>query len=274
MYAYYPGRTFPSISVTGNYCELRCEHCYGKYLSHMIHIRTPEELIDFVIKNRNKINGFLLSGGSLKNGKVPLADYAVAVRWIKENTDLLVNIHTGLIDDEDIEYLKEMSPDHISFDVVGADETVSEIFHLDKGVSDYFKALELLDRSGLVYSPHIIIGLHFGKIIGERKAIKFISKLKNFSSLVLLVLIPTRGTPMENVSIRVEEVEDIMKYAASKISPNKIILGCMRPRNLIDIEQFAVDLGFRGVVLPSPKTVQHAKNKGIEVVVKNTCCVF
>ena len=125
-----------------------------------------------------------------------------------------------------------------------------------------------------MYSPHIIIGLHFGKIIGERKAIKFISKLKNFSSLVLLVLIPTRGTPMENVSIRVEEVEDIMKYAASKISPNKIILGCMRPRNLIDIEQFAVDLGFRGVVLPSPKTVQHAKNKGIEMVVKNTCCVF
>ncbi len=274
MYIYQPGRLFPSLSVTGPYCALRCKHCNGRYLQHMIPVTTPEKLIEFAKKNDGRLAGFLLSGGSTPGGKVPLKRYTAAVKWITEHTSLKVNIHTGIIDREDMEYLEEMNPHHISFDVIGSTETVREILGTDRSAEDYFRALELLDDSSLNYSPHIIAGLHYGKPMGEYAAVDKIRELRRFSNLVLIVLIPTKGTPMENVSLDRPAIIDFFKYALSTIAPSKTVLGCMRPRDFTEVEELCVDFRCRGMVLPSRKTVEKMRATGMEFIKKDMCCVF
>ena len=37
---------FPSISVTGEKCQLNCEHCHGKILANMIPATNPERLLE------------------------------------------------------------------------------------------------------------------------------------------------------------------------------------------------------------------------------------
>ncbi len=274
MFVYYPGRKFPSLSVTGSYCALKCKHCNGYYLKHMIPVTTPEKLIEFAKKNEGKINGFLLSGGSTKEGKVPLKKFTHAVKWIVENTSLIVNIHTGIIDDEDMEYLEEMSPNHISFDVIGSTDTIRRVIGIPRTSEDYFHALDLLDDSSLNYSPHIIAGLDFGKIVGEYNALRKIKGLKSFSNLILIVLIPTKSTPMENVVLDRPSILKFFRFALREIKPEKIVLGCMRPRDFIEIEEICVENSCRGMVIPSLKTMKKMREMGMEIVRKDMCCVF
>ena len=246
----------------------------GHYLQHMIPVETPEKLLEFVKREGDNIDGFLLSGGSMPNGKVPLKKFVYAIRWIKENTDLVVNIHTGLIDEEDLEYLKSMKPDHISFDVVGDTQVIRDIFGIKKSKGDYYNALKLLDSSGIPYSPHIIIGLDYGRVHWEFETIEYIASMKNFSNIVLLVLLPTPGTPMEKVQVSEDDAIEILKYTVENIQPEKVVLGCMRPRNMLQLERVAVNLKIKGIVLPSPKTIEYAESIGMKITRKNTCCVF
>jgi len=274
MFIYYPGNSFPSISITGEFCALRCKHCNGHYLKGMLPITTPEKLIEFAKKNDGKINGFLLSGGSTKEGKVPIKKFAPAVKWIVENTSLTVNIHTGIIDESDIEYLEDMHPHHISFDVIGSTETIRRVIGIDKTKEDYFHALDLLDSSSLNYSPHIIAGLDFGEIKGEYDALEKINNLKRFANLVLIVLIPTKGTPMENVILNRKEILEFFDYALSTIPPKKIVLGCMRPRNFYEVEEICVKRSCKGIVIPSLKTIRLLRERKMSIIRKDMCCVF
>ena len=240
----------------------------------MIPVTTPEALLKFAKKNEKKINGFLLSGGSTPDGKVPLKKFAEAVKWIRKNTNLKVNIHTGIIDDEDIQYLEYMKPSHISFDVIGATETIREIIGIKRRKENYFHSLDILDSSSLNYSPHIIAGLHYGEILGEYSIIEKILNLKNFSNVILLVLIPTKGTPMENVEIDVPQIENFFDYTLSKLPAQKVVLGCMRPRALTNLEIMCVDARCKGIVLPSLKTIKYIEKKQIKYERRESCCVF
>ncbi len=274
MLIYYPGKAFPSLSVTGPNCALRCKHCNAKYLQHMIPVTTPEKLVEFAKRNDGRIAGFLLSGGSTKGGKVPLRRFTKAVRWIVENTSLVVNVHTGIIDEEDIEYLEEMHPHHISFDVIGSTETIREVLGTSRTKEDYFHALDLLEDSSLNYSPHIIAGLHFGKVLGEYDAVEKIRGLRRYSNLVLIILIPTRGTPMESVEIDRPAILDFFRHALSVIPRDKVVLGCMRPRDFLEVERLCVEMGCRGMVIPSPKTIKFMDSLGIRYERRDMCCVF
>ncbi len=274
MLIYYPGGKFPSISVTGKFCALNCKHCHGHYLEGMLPITSPDKLIEFAKENEGKINGFLLSGGSTKVGKVPLRRFTKTVRWIVENTNLIVNIHTGIIDDSDMEYLEEMHPHHISFDVIGSTETIRRVIGINRSKEDYFHALELLDDSSLNYSPHIIAGLDFGKIVGEYEAINKIKKLRRFSNLVLIVLIPTKGTPMENVQLDRQGIIDFFNYSLAVIPPDRAVLGCMRPRDFHEIEEICVEKRCKGIVIPSLRTIKKMRNENIDFSRKDVCCVF
>ncbi len=240
----------------------------------MLPVTTPDALLKFVKKNEKRINGFLLSGGSTPDGKVPLKKFADAVKWIRKNTNLKVNIHTGIIDEEDLQYLEYMEPSHISFDVIGATETIREIIGIKKRKEDYFHSLDLLEHSSLNYSPHIITGLHYGKILGEYSIIDKILNLKNFSNVIILVLIPTRGTPMENVEIDIQGIKKFFDYTLSKLPAQKVVLGCMRPRDLTNLEIMCVDSRCKGIVLPSLKTIKYMEKKQIKYERREVCCVF
>lgn len=216
--------------------------------------------------------GFLLSGGSDITGKLPIYKFTKILKKIKQDFNLMINVHTGLLETKDIMMLKDMNIDNISFDIVGSDETIKNVFGIDRKLNDYVKSLKLLDVSGIDYTPHIVIGLDWGKINGEYKAIDILKTLNNFKKIIFIVLIPTKNTAMEHVTpTKIEDIDDVFKYSKNNINKEHV-LGCMRPRYMPEIETAAINNNFNGIVIPSKNTEKYALSLGYQIVKHNYCC--
>ena len=91
--AYFPGKRFPSISLTGKDCALSCAHCDKHYLEHMLDGSSPEKLLETCYKlERNGAIGCLLSGGLDENAEIPFEEFFAAIAEIKKETDLVINV--------------------------------------------------------------------------------------------------------------------------------------------------------------------------------------
>jgi uncharacterized radical SAM superfamily protein len=151
---YIPTQKFPAISITGNQCALSCEHCNKKYLESMSNITNPNDLKHF-LKDlyENDGVGALISGGCDPDGAVPLNDYLGVIKEIKEETNLIINTHTGLINKNTAEMLARSKIDIVSFDVNVDEDIINDIYHLKKEPKDYKKAIELLQQHNLNIVP-------------------------------------------------------------------------------------------------------------------------
>ena len=167
---YYPGEKFPAISITGDECALNCKHCGQHYLKQMQSANTPEQLKTLCIElAQNGANGILISGGCDANGSVPLENFMDIIAAIKRETNLIVNVHTGLIADiQTAQRLANTGADVASVDIVGDTETIQEIYGLDKTPNDYRLTLSFLFEGSIPnIVPHICIGLNHGELKGE-----------------------------------------------------------------------------------------------------------
>jgi uncharacterized radical SAM superfamily protein len=169
---------FVDVSITGKNCELMCDHCASKILWHMIPATTPEELkrVGEELKAKG-IEGILISGGSNKDGVVELYPFFEAIEYLKRELGLITTCHVGLVDKKLAKGLKEAGVDAVLMDVIGDDRTIAEVYKLPhKSVKDYEESLALLKEYNHKIVPHVIIGLHYGKVLGEYRAIDVISK--------------------------------------------------------------------------------------------------
>jgi uncharacterized radical SAM superfamily protein len=269
---YIPGIKFPSISVTGNACALNCAHCGRHYLEGM---KKPErgELLNYCLKLAEEgYNGCLLSGGMDGRLKVPLDLYADEIREIKRRTKLKLNAHVGFIDENDLEWVKYV--DVVSLDFVGDDGVIRRVYKIDKTVEDYLRVLDLLTEAGVRVAPHITIGLDFGKIWWEYRAIDLLVQYP-IEVLVLDVLIPTKGTEMENVpKPSVEESLKVVRYARERFG-GELSIGCMRPlgRWRLEFDKGAVLAGVDRLTNPPRKVIEWAKTiRDVEIIYE--CCVM
>ncbi len=274
FHAYYPGASFPSVSVTGTACSLHCKHCNAHYLEGMHPAETPEKLIEFALKlKKSGGEGLLLSGGSDRNGVVPLGRYAGAIKRIKEETELMINAHVGFAERDEIEKLVSAGVDVFSVDIVGDNSTIQRVYGLNRTTSDYLSLLDDLTEAGAVVVPHITAGLDFGEIKGEYKAVDMVSGY-DLQALVFLSLIPTRGTAMEQVPpLPEKDFLSILKYGTERFN-GEVLVGCMRPRRQKGWEIEAVDSGIKGIVIPATSTLTFLRDKGMEVKVHNHCCAL
>ncbi len=272
---YYPLPRFPSVSVTGGHCGLGCKHCQGHYLQHMPNVDTPDKLRSFCVELESRGGvGVLVSGGSTTRGRVPLEPFLPTLRWVKDNTGLIVNIHSGLLDRREAEGIAATGVDIASIDIVGSEQTIRQVYGLDATVEDYWDTLRFLREGGITnIAPHICVGLHFGKLQGEFKAIEVASGIDP-EVIVLLGLIPTPDTPMEDVPP--PSVEDIIRIitAVREASPDtSIALGCMRSRGDKDeMDWRAIEAGADRIALASRSTVKRAEGGGFTVKVLDGCC--
>ena len=272
----FPYSTFPSISVTGRYCALDCLHCKSKLLNTMIPVSSPEELISLSYNLRKKGSlGFLLSGGCLQDGSVPIDRFLDAIAEIKRELQLTIFVHTGLVDLKIARKMKRSGVDGALIDVIGSDETIREVYNL-KGITvqDYERSLDALYHSGVPVIPHVLLGLHHGKIGGEYRALDMISRYSP-SVLVIIVLRPIRGTPMEAVSPpSPREVAQFIVVARRTLKQTPLILGCVRPlgRHKVETDRLAVLAGVNGVVFPSAEALKTAKSLGLETSFSGYCC--
>jgi uncharacterized radical SAM superfamily protein len=281
-FAYYKTRyfhssptTFPTISVTGSSCALKCKHCSGKVLETMLSAPTPNGLIEACtgLKNEGCV-GCLISGGCLPDGSVPLDRFVDAIAKIKRDLGLTVLVHTGITKSSTAKALKKAGVDAALIDVIGARETIREIYQLNARVSDYDRSLGALHASGIPIVPHVLVGLHYGKLKGELEALKMISK-NSPSAVVIIAFLPVRGTPMENVvPPSPEEIVKVLITARLMLPKTPIALGCMRPKgeHRIKTDMLAVRAGVNAIAFPVEEAIQLAESMGSQVTFSSFCC--
>ena len=274
---YYPQPSFPAVSVTGGGCALNCKHCGGHYLEGMADVSTPEKLKEFCVGLEARGGaGLLVSGGSTLEGRVPLRPFLPALGWVKENTGLIVNLHTGMLDMVEAEEIAATGVDIASVDVVGSDETLKEVYGLEASVKDYGDTLRYLEEAGVpTVAPHVCVGLHFGELRGEYRSLDIIGRIDP-EVIVFLGLIPTLGTEMEGVSPpETDDVINLIEAAVERFPASAVSLGCMRSRqDKEEMERRAIEAGASRVAVASRSTLEWAKEQGYTVKVIDGCCTI
>jgi len=205
---------------------------------------------------------------------VPLNKFANAIAQIKKNLDLITVVHTGVIDRESAESLKKAEVDAALIDVIGDDDTIREIYRLNAKVADYEQSLANLSAVGIHIVPHVLVGLHYGELKGELRALEMIRKHEP-SALIIISFMPIHGTEMEKVSpTRPMDVGKVILTARLMMPKTPLVLGCMRAkdRHKTDTEKLALRAGVNAMAFPSEATIKLAEQMGYQVSFSSTCC--
>ena len=275
--SYYQSRPnpFPTISITGSACSLKCKHCYGKVLRTMYPATTPEKLVELCRKLRNEgAIGCLISGGCLPDGSLPLDRFVDAIATVKREFGLAVAVHTGVIKLETAKRLKEAGVDSALLDIIGSDDTIKEIYNLSASVKDFENSLKALHDAGLAVVPHVLVGLHYGKLKGEINALRMISKYSP-SAIIIIAFMPIRGTPMEDVAPPSPlDIAKIIVIARLMFPSVPLALGCMRPKgkHRIETDILAIRAGVNAIAFPTEEAIMEAERLGYQFCFSPLCC--
>lgn len=274
---YYMGERgrYPAISLTGTSCALNCDHCHRRLLEEMIPAVEPDRLKAVCRQLDERGNtGVLLSGGSDMLGALPWPKFLESIQWVKRYTRLKLTIHTGLIDEETALALEEVGIDEVLIDVIGSEETLRQVYHLQQDLGVIESSLEALAGTKIPLIPHIVFGLHYGKIKGEMRALEMVAK-HPITTLVIVVLKPMRETPMDGV--RPPEPEDVARFVAAarlRLPQTPISLSCGRPlgHHRAQTDILALEAGVNRIAMPAEEAVEKARDMGLETEFHKTCC--
>jgi len=283
IFFFYPSIHTLTLSLTGTYCALHCDHCNAQYLKGMSDKNT---VINILRSNPGKYKSLLVSGGSTTEGKIPIMEH---LDFIKEvySMGLKLNFHTGLLTEQEILAIKPYV-ERVSFDFVYSDHIVKDVYHLtEKSKEDFEKTYLLMRRllggrvendSGYPSSrvvPHLTIGLNCGRVSDDDfDAIDELAFLRP-TLLVLDVFIPTKFTPFENCpEPSADDVLKVIEKANRKLTKTSLFLGCMRPfgafRDVVDVKSY--EIGVKGFVVPSRVLIDKVHEACEEVVKREECC--
>jgi uncharacterized radical SAM superfamily protein len=268
-------KRFPTISVTGKGCALNCKHCGGKVLDTMYPARTPEKLLQLCnqLKHEGAI-GCLISGGCLPDGTVPLERFFHILRKVKYELGLTVFVHTGLLNFDTAQKLMDAGVDAALIDIIGSNETIKEIYNLNVTVSDYVDSLKALHESGIAFVPHVIAGLHYGKLRGELRALEIISRYPP-SALVVIAFLPIGGTPMANIEPPTPmDIARVVSAARLMFAKTPLVLGCMRPKgeHRVKTDIFAIKAGVDAIAFPTEEAIKFAIKQELKISFSSYCC--
>ncbi len=184
--------SFPAFSITAGECGLNCDHCQKKILEPMIPATNPAMLDEKVRRliETEQLSGFLLSGGSNRKNEIPYGRYMPVVEGLKRDfPGLKIAVHTALLDERRAKQMESAGVDNVMMDVIGAQETIEQVYNLQRPVDDFEETLAALCTTSMEVTPHIVIGLHYGRILGEENALDLVSRY-NINALVLVPLMP------------------------------------------------------------------------------------
>ncbi|MEE8485332.1 MAG: radical SAM protein [Acidimicrobiia bacterium] len=268
-------RKFLPISVTGSACALSCDHCQTMVLDGMISVKADLDLFALATRmHASGTDGLLVSGGSGKRGGVPLLPHLDDIRRIREELGMKVVVHSGIVDPKTAAGLADVEVDGVMLDIIGADETIRDVYHLDLTTEAFDRSLELLAEKNLRIIPHIVLGMHYGKFLGEYNALNMIAKYP-VSTLIIIVLVPLVGTPMEHIPPpSVDECTEFFAEARLRLPTTKVNLGCARPmgETKIALDRAAVDFGLNGIAYPAEGIIEYAVERGLTPDMYEFCC--
>jgi hypothetical protein len=220
-------------------------------------------------------HGVLISGGADAHGAVPLAAHLSAIAHLKA-LGLQVIVHTGLAGKETARGLAATGVDQVLFDVIGDEETIRTVYGLPYTPADYQRGLAILRDAGLAVAPHVVLGLHYGRVRGELAALDIIRR-EGADVVVLVVLRPLPHTAMAGaLPPTAETVGRLMAVARLSMPGTPLTLGCARPAgpSKRDMERLAVLAGANVVAYPDPDTVRLAAECGLMAQFVESCCTL
>jgi len=264
---------YPAVSITGTSCDLLCGHCRGKLLSPMLQAPKPDLLIEKCLEvERRGGLGVLISGGCDVDGRLPWGRFIGAIAEVKERTRLKLSVHCGFVDGAIARSLKDAGVDQVLVDVIGDDDTYREVYHLESGVSRLLSSLDALKEAHLPLVPHIVCGIHYGQIRGERTAVEIVSAMDvPLAVFVSLMRIP--DTPMWRTTPPAAElIAELIAGARMRMPETELSLGCARERGNDSLEVLAIDAGINRLALPSEEARSRAEHYGLVVKYRKTCC--
>ena len=274
---YYMGERgrYPAISLTGTSCALSCDHCHRRLLEGMIPAVEPDSLKAVCRQLDERGNaGVLLSGGSDMRGSLPWPKFLESIQWVKQHTRLKLTIHTGLINEKTALALEEVGIDEVLIDVIGSEETLRQVYHLQDGLQVMESSLKALASTKIPLIPHIVVGLHYGEIKGEMHALEMVAK-HPITTLVIVVLKPMRDTPMAGV--QPPEPEDVARFVAAarlRLPQVPISLSCGRPlgHHRAETDMLALEAGINRIAMPAEEAVERARELDLDIEFHKTCC--
>ncbi|HSD99506.1 MAG TPA: radical SAM protein [Burkholderiales bacterium] len=268
--------SFPAFSVTAAGCALMCDHCQAKILEPMIPAVSPEAL-DRKVRDliaREDLRGFLLSGGSNRRNEIRYERYYPVVERLKRDfPHLRIAIHSALLDERRAKLMEAAGVDTAMMDVIGARETISEVYHLERRVEDFESTLAALCSTSMEVVPHIVIGLHYGRLLGEPNALEIVSRHR-IHSLVLVVVMPFYAKPGLFQAPAAGDVGRLFLEARSRIADRPVLLGCARPAGMHRrvTDAYAVMSGLDGIAFPAEGALAVATAIGRPAVQEHACC--
>lgn len=267
---------WPAVSITGGDCKLQCDHCKAKILEPMIPARSPEALwreVNALIEGGAR--GMLLTGGSNHRNEVEYGPYYSTIRRIKDTfPHFRIAVHTALVDDDAARCLEQAGIDVAMMDMIGAQETITQVYHLKRTVEDFERALGALVATRMKVVPHIVIGLHYGQLLGERNALEMVRRHRP-DALVLVVVMPFYAPAHRPfVTPSAAEAGRFFLEARQALPELPLLLGCARPAGQVkvQIDTYAVLAGLNGIAHPSDGTVELAVRLERKVKVAPACC--
>ena len=268
--------SFPAFSITAAACGLNCDHCQKKILEPMIPATRPEILDQKVRRliETEGLNGFLLSGGSNKKNEINYGRYLPVVEKLKEDfPDLKVAIHSALLDEKRARAMESAGVDTVMMDVIGAQETINEVYNLDRSVDDFEETLAALCTTSMEVTPHIVVGLHYGHILGEANALDMVSRYP-VTALVLVVIMPFYAKPGTFITPETADVGRIFGEARARLADQQVLLGCARPPGMHKrvTDAYAIMAGLDGIAFPADGAVSVAHTIGRPFTQAHSCC--
>jgi lipoyl synthase len=268
--------SFPAFSITAAACGLNCDHCQKKILEPMIPATRPEILERKVRRliETEGLNGFLLSGGSNKRNEINYGRYLPVVEKLKQDYPRLkVAIHSALLDEKRAKAMESAGVDTVMMDVIGAQETINEVYNLDRAVDDFEATLAALCTTSMEVTPHIVIGLHYGHILGEANALDMVSRYP-VTALVLVVIMPFYAKPGTFITPETSDVGRIFGEARARLPDRQVLLGCARPPGMHKrvTDAYAIMAGLDGIAFPADGAVSVAHSIGRPFTQAHSCC--
>ncbi len=263
-----------SLSGSGSECSLNCAHCSGYYLEHMTSVGQLKGRLESQKEGKDP-KSWLVSGGCDAAGGVTLPSEHLLAQ-LSERGHL--NFHVGLASSSQIAKASRFA-DSVCVDMIGSDETIREVMGLDRTVDDYLQVLdELIETLDVPVVPHVVIGLHAGKIVGEFDLLGQLAQ-REVKAVEFLILRPTPSTPFARLAPpSLNDVLEVFLSARQKLPEAHLGLGCMRPsgryREAADLLAAACD--FDVLVQPTARSRRVLLDESFDVQVYwgDQCCAL
>jgi len=124
----------------------------------------------------------------------------------------------------------------------------------------------------LTVVPHVVVGLHFGRMRGEKRALDIIARHRTEAAILVVLM---HAFADENfVAVDVQDAARLFARARTTLADRQVLLGCARPHGAarVALDIAAVLAGFDGIAYPSDEAVRAVRLLGRAHDRANACC--